>query len=110
MKRIITALVICVLSVGLAITGAQYVEKSLNEIIDSIEQDDNIAEKWDEKKEKLSVLLKHEDIDSVDEEISAMKKFMEEGKDDHAEECKIRAESYIQSIIEGEKLNLGNVF
>ena len=110
MKRIAAAFAICIISVILAVLGSQYVDKTLNEIINAIEQDDNIAEKWDEKKEKLSVLLKHEDIDSVDEEISAMKKFKEEGKDDDAEECKIRAESYIKGIIDGEKLSLGNVF
>lgn len=109
MKRIIASVVILVICVVFAAFGSIYIEKSLNEVLEAMEAGGG-TDIWEEKKEALSVLLKHEDIDAVDEEITAMKRYLENGSTDDAEECRVRAQSYIQSIIDGEKLNIGNVF
>lgn len=109
MKRIIASVVILVICVVFAAFGSIYIENSLSAVLDALEAGGG-TDIWEEKKETLSVLLKHEDIDAVDEEITAMKRYLENGNADDAEECRTRAQSYIQSIIDGEKLNIGNVF
>lgn len=110
MKRLVAAIVILAVSVGFSAFGTKYINDSLNDILSALEQDEHIAETWNEKKEKMAVLLKHEDIDAVDEEITAMELYRKNGKEEDAKDCATRAESYIRGIIDGEKLNLGNVF
>ena len=56
------------------------------------------------------MLLKHEDIDSIDEEMYSMMKLLSADREDDAEDCRIRIEGYIESIRQGEKLSWGNVF
>lgn len=110
MKRLIASVLILILAVAFSLMGEQYIKHSLNDILSAIENNEAVAETWDSKKEMLSILLKHEDIDAVDEEIAAMKLYEKNGRTQEAEDCMIRAQSYIKGIMSGEKFSIGNIF
>lgn len=107
----IAAVLIIVFSVGFSVCCSVKVDSTLEELLYTAENDSgNAYSLWQEKKEFLSLLLKHEDIDAVDEEMYAMMKFTEANRDDDAQDCSIRIRGLIESIRQGEKLSFGNVF
>ena len=74
MKRLVISVIILVSTVLFALWGNLYIKNSLNELIEASKRDDyEIYELWQEKKERLSIMLKHEDVDEVTEEAENMK-------------------------------------
>lgn len=111
MKRLVAAVLIIVMSVVFSVWCSVKVDATLEEIAFAVRDDSKKGnELWQEKKEFLSLLLKHEDIDSIDEEMYSMMKLLSADREDDAEDCRIRIEGYIESIRQGEKLSWGNVF
>lgn len=111
MKRLIIAAITLSVTVFFALWGNLYIKNSLNELIEVSKRDDyEIYDLWQEKKEKLSIMLKHEDVDEVTEEAENMKFYLEDGNTEEAENSKIKITSLLDSILQGEKPNMGNIF
>ena len=111
MKRLVISVIILVSTVLFALWGNLYIKNSLNELIEVSKRDDyEIYELWQKKKERLSIMLKHEDVDEVTEEAENMKFYLEEGNTEEAQNSKIKITSLLDSILQGEKTNMGNIF
>lgn len=111
MKRLIAAIIILILSFSTTALGSRYINITLNKLLYDLQNNESsVYDTWQADSRKLSVLLKHEDIDNLDEEIENMKRFDENGRKDEKNECKVRAQSIINGILDGEKLTWGNVF
>lgn len=111
MKRMIIAVVIIAFSVGFSVWADIEIDKFLEEILYTVENDaKNVYSLWQEKKVFLYLFLMHDDIDSIDVEISAMKKYAQTDQPEEFQDCCVRIESYIDSVRQGEKLSFGNVF
>lgn len=111
MKRLIIAAITLSVTVFFALWGNLYIKNSLNELIEVSKRDDyEIYDLWQEKKEKLSIMLKHEDVDEVTEVAENMKFYLEDGNTEEAENSKIKITSLLDSILQGEKPNMGNIF
>lgn len=111
MKRLIVAVVLIASSVAFSVFSYNCVNKTLNEISYTVNKDYKEGYNlWQNKKKYLSLILKHDDIDSVDEEMYAMMQFVLIDRTDDAQDCKIRIDGYIESIKQGEKLSPENIF
>lgn len=111
MKRMIAAVLIIVFSMALSLWCSEKVDTTLEEILYTTENDSKKAyDLWQEKKGFLSLLLKHEDINSIDEEMYAMNQYIITDRKEAAEDSRIRIEGFIESIRQGEKLSFSNIF
>lgn len=111
MKRLIAAVIIIAFSIAFSVFSYNCVDKTLSEISYTVNKDYQQGYAlWQSKKKYLSLILKHDDIDSVDEEMYAMMQFVLIDRTEDAQDCKIRIDGYIESIKQGEKLSPENIF
>ncbi len=98
MKRLISAIAIIAVSFSISLWGYIYEKKALDEIVFTAENDpENIEKVWLEKKDLLSVLLKSNDIESIEEQL-------------YTEKDPDKLIAVVNSIKDGEQFNLGNIF
>lgn len=98
MKRLITAIAIIAVSFAISLWGYVYTNTAFDEIIFTAENDpENIEKVWLEKKSLLSVLLKGNDIESIEEQL-------------YSEKDPEKLVAVVNSIKDGEQFNLGNIF
>lgn len=98
MKRLICAAAIITVIFAASFTGSHYVNTTLDELIFIAENNpENLADTWQSKRELLSVFLKNDDTDSIEELIST---------DFSTHELT----ALIKNIKDGEQLTLGNIF
>ena len=65
---------------------------------------------WDNKKSKLQIFLSHSDIDSIDISIESIKRYCEEKRFDKAYvECGV-LKNRVNSLKDGEEINIINIF
>lgn len=111
MKRVVAAVLIIVFSVGFSVLFTVKIDNTLEEILYTAQNDtENVYSLWQEKKIFLSLFLVHDDIDAIDEEIYAMKKYAQADRQEDVQDCRVRIEGYIESVRQGEKLSFANVF
>ena len=69
-----------------------------------------IKDLWDNKKSKLQIFLSHSDIDSIDISIESIKRYCEEKRFDKAYvECGV-LKNRVNSLKDGEEINIINIF
>ena len=69
-----------------------------------------IKDLWDDKKSKLQIFLSHSDIDSIDISIESIKRYCEEKRFDKAYvECGV-LKNRVNSLKDGEEINIINIF
>lgn len=111
MKRVIIAVAIIVIAVGFSVWADAETDKALGEVLFALENDpQNVYSLWQEKKAFLYVFLMHDDIDTIDGEMGIMKKYAQADRHQEVGDCCVRIESYIDSVIQGERLSFSNVF
>lgn len=111
MKRVIAAVLIIAFSLGFSVWANIKIDNTLEEILCTVENDgESVFSLWQNKKTFLSLFLMHDDVDSLDEEISAMKKYAQADRQEDVQDCRVRIEGYIESVRQGEKLSFANVF
>ena len=97
MKRLICAAVIIVTVCTVAVLGSKYVNKTLDEIVFTAENEPGkLEELWQQKRGLLSVFMNNGDIDAIEEQIYSA-----------GEEQELTA--VVKSVMDSERFNLENI-
>ena len=125
MNRIVTAIILLVLSVGMGITGTLMIKNATEEIIEVMKNDvqltmqtaqaseeraEKIQELWKSKENILVTLLPHSELDEIEMAIKSLPKFQKQGLNEEYIKALDNCINRLEHINESEMTDLKNIF
>lgn len=126
MKRLVAAVCLILISVGLSVWGQYELNTTCDELIDEltqcvetakgddekalIEKSEYIGEWWDENRTKLSVLVNHSTLDTVQSFLPTLKELAEIGDTEELIENCYECINMTEDLKMNAQVSLGNVF